>query len=131
MSGTWDANILSAYAVNEGQSFAIDTIKSGERFDVIADIRIGRNLMQFVDQCDLFVSVRNLSQSNTFLTQHQSYTLAPQKAPLNDELRVKFNAGWEEANEGDVLEVVATFKVTSGINYDYTLARSDPFIVST
>jgi hypothetical protein len=29
-----------------------------------------------------------------------------------------------------VLEVVATFKVTAGINHDYSLARSGPFAVT-
>jgi hypothetical protein len=32
--------------------------------------------------------------------------------------------------EGDELEVITTFKVTSGINHDYTLERRDPFIVT-
>jgi hypothetical protein len=129
MSGTWDASIISAYAVGEGESFAIDAITNGAAFDVVANVRIGRNLMQFVDGCDLFVSVRNLSQSCTLLRQRRSYELRPQKAPLHQQLRVQFDAGWN-ADEGDALEVVATFKVTSGINYDYTLATSDPVIVA-
>ena len=129
MSGTWDANIRLVYAVDDGGSFAIDTNENGRAFEVIANIGIGRNLMQFVDKCDLFVSIRNLSQSNTVLCQHQSYALAPQSASLNQKLQVKFDAGWK-ANEGDVLEVVATFKVTAGANSDYTLAGSAPFIVS-
>jgi hypothetical protein len=85
--------------------------------------------MQFVDRCDLFVSVRDLSQSRTLLCQRKSYELTPRKAALNQTLRVRFDAGWN-ANEGDVLDVVATFKVTSGVNFDYTLARSEPFVVS-
>ena len=28
-----------------------------------------------------------------------------------------------------MLEVLVTFKVTSGINYDYSMVSSDPFIV--
>jgi hypothetical protein len=129
MSGTWDATIVSAYAVDSGEPFAVDAVRHGEKFDVVANVRIGRNLMQFVDRCELFVSVRNLSRSTTLATQHQQYALAPQKAPLNEAFRVQFASGWT-ANEGDVLEVVATFKVTSGINYDYSMARSGPFIVA-
>ena len=129
MSGTWDATIISTYAVGDGGSFAIDAIRQGEAFDVVANIRVGQNLMQFVDRCDLFVAVRNLSQSTTLLRQRQSYVLTPQKAALTDRLQVKFAAGWT-ADEGDALEVVTTLKVTSGINSDYTLARSDPFIVA-
>jgi hypothetical protein len=95
----------------------------------VANVRIGRNLMQFVDRCELFVSVRNLSRSTTLASQHQQYELTPQKFALNEAFRVQFASGWT-AGEGDVLEVLATFKVTSGINYDYSMARSAPFIVT-
>jgi hypothetical protein len=128
MSGTWDATILSAYAAEPGGPFAVDAVGNGEQFDVVADVRIGRNLMQFVDRCELFVSVRNLSRSTTMLSQHQQYTLAPQKLALNEAFRTQFASGWT-AEEGDVLEVLATFKVTSGINYDYSMVASGPFIV--
>ena len=130
MSGTWDANVTLVYATCQGSSFAVDTIRNGEAFDVVASIRVGRNLMQFVDNYDLFVSVRNLNQSSILSSQHQSHGLAPQDAPLSQLLRVGVDPGWT-ANEGDILEVVATFKVTAGINADYTLAKSAPFIVST
>ena len=128
MSGTWDATILSAYAAEPGEPFAVDAVGNGEKFDVVANVRIGRNLMQFVDRCELFVSVRNLSRSTTMVTQHQPHTLAPQKLALNEAFRVQFASGWT-AGEGDVLEVLVTFKVTSGINYDYSMTRSAPFIV--
>ena len=128
MSGTWDASIVSAYAVDSAEPFPIDAIANGEKFDVVANIRIGRNLMQFVDRGELFVSVRNLSRSTTVATRHQEYTLTPQKVSLTEAFRVQFASGWE-ADEGDVLEVLATFKVTSGINYDYSMARGGPFIV--
>jgi hypothetical protein len=129
MSGTWDASIKLVYATDDGRSFPIDTLKGGDAFGVVANVRIGRNLMQFVDSCELFVSVRNLSQSNTLLRRHQSFALTPMEAPLHQELQVKFDDEWS-ADEGDVLEVVAAFKVTAGANHDYSLARSDPFVVS-
>jgi hypothetical protein len=129
MSGTWDATILSAHAAGTGEPFAVDALGNGEKFDVVANIRIGRNLMQFVDRCELFVSVRNLSRSTTLASQQQQYELAPAKVALNEAFRVQFASGWT-AGEGDVLEVLATFKVTSGINYDYSMARSAPFIVT-
>jgi hypothetical protein len=128
MSGTWDATIMSAYAADTGEPFAVDGVGNGEKFDVVANVRIGRNLMQFVDRCELFVSVRNLTRSTSAAYQHQQYTLTPRKLALNEAFRVQFASGWT-AGEGDVLEVLATFKVTSGINYDYTMARSTPFIV--
>jgi len=129
MSGTWDATILSAYAAGTGEPFAVDAVANGEKFDVVANVRIGRNLMQFVDQCELFVSVRNLSRSTTMVSQHQQYELTPQKLALNEAFRVQFASGWS-AGEGDVLEVLATFKVTSGINYDYSMTRGGPLIVT-
>jgi hypothetical protein len=129
MSGTWDATILLVHAVDEGGAVPIDAVGNGDAFDVVASVRIGRNLMQFVDACDLFVSVRNLSQSSTLLRQQQSFVLTPRNAPLDQTLQMKFGAGWT-ANDGDALEVVATFKVTAGANHDYTLARSAPFVVT-
>ena len=129
MSGTWDATILSACAADTGESFAVDAVANGDKFDVVANVRIGRNLMQFVDRCELFVSVRNLSRSTTLVSEHQQYELTPQKLALTEAFRVQLASGWE-AGEGDVLEVLATFKVTSGINYDYSTTRSAPFIVT-
>lgn len=128
MSGSWDADVMSAYPVDTGEPFAVEALGNGEKFDVVANVRIGRNLMQFVDQCELFVAVRNLSRSTTTAYQHQVYALAPQKLALNEAFRVQFASGWT-AGEGDVLEVLATFKVTSGINYDYSMTRSGPLIV--
>lgn len=63
--------------------------------------------MQFVERCDPFVLVRNLSPSNTFLHQHHTYELTPQEAPLQQRFRVKFAPGWD-AGEGDELEVIAS-----------------------
>ena len=129
MSGTWDATILSAYVAGTGEPFAVDTVANGEKFDVVANVRIGRNLMQFVDRCELFVSVRDLSRSTTLASQRQQYELTPQKLALNEAFRMQLASGWT-AGEGDVLEVLATFKVTSGINYDYSMTRGAPFIVT-
>jgi hypothetical protein len=128
VSGTWDASIILVYAAADGGAHPIDVVGNGDAFEVVAAIRIGRNLMQFVDTCELFASVRNLSRSTTLLSQHQTYVLVPQDAPHDQRLHVKVEAGWN-AGEGDALEVLATLKVTAGINSDYTLARSTPFIV--
>ena len=68
------------------------------------------------------------SAKRILLRQRQSFVLTPQDAPLDQTLQVKFGAGWT-ADEGDALEVVATFKVTAGANHDYTLARSAAFVV--
>lgn len=128
MSGTWDTGIMLVYVADDERLFPIDIIANGDAFGVVANIRVGRNLMQFVDSCELFVSIRNLSQSKLLLSRHQSYVLAPREAPLNQELQVKFDDEWN-ANEGDVLEAIVTFKVTAGANHDYSVARSDPFVI--
>jgi hypothetical protein len=50
----------------------------------------------------------------------------------NEELRANFappGGGW--GNDGDVLEVIASYKVTAGVNTDYSTARSELFIVTT
>jgi hypothetical protein len=129
MSGTWDADVTLVHAAAEGGTDPLDTVAAGQPFDVVASVRVGRNLMQFVDAYDLFVSVRNLSRSSIVDRCHQSCPLAPQDAPLHRQLRVAIPAGWT-ATEGDLLELLATFKVTAGINADYTLARSAPLIVT-
>jgi hypothetical protein len=129
MAGTWDADITLLHAAAEGGSSAADTVPCGEAFDVLAGIRVGRNLMQFVDTCDLFVSVRNLSACRLLTRRRLSLPLAPQDAALARQLRVAVAGGWT-AEDGDILEVVATLKVTAGVNPDYSLARSAPFLVT-
>jgi hypothetical protein len=37
--------------------------------------------------------------------------------------------GWN-ASEGDILEAVATYKVTAGVFTDYSTSRSQPIIVT-
>ena len=130
MSGSWDATILVVHAADDGGTVPVDAVRNGDAFDVLASVRIGRNLMQFVDACRLFVSVRNLSQSTVLVRQQQSFVLTPRNAQLDQVLQVKVPAGWT-ASEGDALEVVATFKVTAGANHDYTMARSAPFVVTS
>jgi hypothetical protein len=129
MAGTWDADITSLHAAAEGGSLAADTVRCGEAFDVVATIRVGRNLMQFVDTCELFVSVRNLSASRLLTRRRLSLSLTPQDASLTRQLRVAVAGGWA-AEDGDLLEALATLKVTAGVNPDYSLARSAPFIVT-
>ena len=105
MSGTWDATILSVHAAETGEPFAVDAVPNGEKFDVVANVRIGRNLMQFVDHCDLFVSVRNLTRSTTTAYQHQHFTLTPQKLALNEVLRVPGCAGCGTHSDRDAAEL--------------------------
>lgn len=130
MPGTWDANIKLLYAVDDGGFFAIDTVNNGDPFDVIANVEIGARLNEVVNRHDLFVFVRNLSQSNILASQTFGAPLTPvPNTPFNEEIRVNFAGGWA-ANDGDVLEVVVAYKVTAGVNSDYSSERSSTFIVS-
>jgi hypothetical protein len=129
MTGSWHAGIRLVYALDRGGSPAIDTIRNGDPFEVIAEISIGRSLMQVVTGCVLAVSVRNLSQSRLLAREQLCYPLVAQDAALRHRLAATVDGGWS-ASEGDVLEVLATFKVTAGVHRSYSLARSAPFIVA-
>jgi hypothetical protein len=111
--------------------FTADTVPLGQPFDVVANVEIGEDLMEVVDQDELTVSVRNLSQSTTIAQQTVTQTLTPAKAPLNQELRADFEPGWEAgANAGDILQAVASYKVNAGVFVDYSVATSPMFVVT-
>ena len=131
MPGNQDANIKLLYVVDENSFFTADTVAVGAAFDVIANVEIGKDLMEVVSKENLFVSVVNLSQSTVLQQQTLENVLTPvaNPDPLNQELRVKVSGGWT-ANEGDVLEAIATYKVTAGVYTDYSAARSGTVVVS-
>ena len=53
------------------------------------------------------------------------------KTPLLRELRVDIPAGWEnDAEVGDVLQAVASYKITAGAQVDFSTAQSVTFVVS-
>jgi hypothetical protein len=129
VSGHWDASIRQIQALEGGVVFApIEVVAAGEAFDVVATAYVGESLMAVVNCCDLFVAVRNLSRSVALANAHVHHDLVPTRRTLHKTLRAKICAGWA-ADDGDVLEVLATFKVTAGVHTDYSLARSEPFIV--
>ena len=131
MPGNQDANIKLLYVVDENSFFTADTVAVGAAFDVIANVEIGKDLMEVVSKENLFVSVVNLSQSTVLQQQSLENVLTPvaNPDPLNQELRIKVGGGWT-ANEGDVLEAIATYKVTAGVYTDYSAARSGTVVVS-
>jgi hypothetical protein len=129
VSGHWDASIRQIQAVEGGVVFApIDVVTAGGAFDVVASAYVGESLMAVVNCCDLFVAVRNLSRSASVANAHVHHDLLPTRRTLHKVLRAKICAGWS-AEDGDVLEVLATFKVMAGVHTNYSLARSEPFIV--
>lgn len=131
MPGNQDANIKLLYVVDENSFFTADTVAGGAAFDIIANVEIGKDLMEVVTKETLFVSVVNLSQSTVLQQQTLENVLTPvaNPDPLNQELRVKVSSGWS-ANEGDVIEAIATYKVTAGVYTDYSAARSGTVVVS-
>jgi hypothetical protein len=128
MPSDWDASIKLLYPTDEGTFFTIDDVANGAAFDVIANVEIGKNLNENVDNFDLSVGVVNLTQSASIKTEVQSGTLSPSELPFLAELRVPIS-GWS-ASVGDVLQAVASFKVTAGVNVDFSSAQSVTFVVS-
>jgi hypothetical protein len=130
MTGAWDASIKLLYAVDDDSFCTLDTVRNGDSFDVIVNVEIGEKLNEVVQLYDLWVSVRNLSQSMTILSEHRSDTLVPEiDTARHEEIRVEFGNGWS-AEDGDVLEAVAAFKVTAGVNTDFFTARTEKFVVT-
>jgi hypothetical protein len=131
MPSDLDANIKLLYATDVGTFFTIDDIARGETFDLVLNVEIGKDLNQQVDRFDLRVGVVNLTQSRLVTAVNQGDTLTPADAPFLAELRVNIPANWSaEAEVGDVLQAVASFKVTAGVNVDFSTALSNTFVVS-
>jgi hypothetical protein len=132
-AGVWDGEIKLLYAVDTGTFFAADTVDSAAQFDVIANVEIGARLNENVNRQDLFLGVQNVSQGVIKASTTVGSALAPEvNTDRNEELRANFippGGGW--GNDGDVLEVIASYKVTAGVNTDYSTARSELFIVTT
>jgi hypothetical protein len=130
MANPDDAVIKLLYAVDDGTFFTADTVEPGQAFDLIANVEIGEDLNEVVDQLDLFVGVTNLTRSALVTTTTLTEKLTPaDDTTVNRELRVDIGPGWGNAQEGDVLQAVATMKITAGIKTDYSYAMSNCFIV--
>ncbi len=139
MPSAWAAAIKLLYPADENTFAVIDDVAAKTTFDVVANVEIGRELNQNVDSYDLWVSIRNLSKSTTVAIVHDAKPLAPATTPYLAELKAHitpanvlpgatlFDNGVEE---GDILQAVATFKVTAGINDAYSTAQSFTFVVS-
>jgi hypothetical protein len=130
MANPEDAVIKLLYAVDDNTFFTADTVGLGEAFDLIANLEMGEDLNEVVDQLDLFVGVTNLTRSNLVTTKQFTEQLTPaDDQTVNREVRVDIDPGWAGAQEGDVLHAVATLKITAGIKTDYSYATSNAFTV--
>jgi hypothetical protein len=131
MPGEYDARFNQLSVVDQGTSFTLDTLASGKDFDVIADIEVGESLNEVISRIQIWVSVGNLTQLIQVQSQvYDNGTPGPAKAPRNERITIPFKA-LTGVNEGDLLEAVATLKVTAGVLSDISDARSQKFIFTS
>jgi hypothetical protein len=129
MPSDFDASIKLLYATDPGTFFTIDDVTKGDPFDVICNVEIGKDLNQVVDRFDIRVGIVNLTLSSSVTTVNQGDTLTPSEDPFLAEIPVSIpHTG--DAEVGDVLQAVASFKVTAGANVDFSTALSNTFVVS-
>jgi hypothetical protein len=125
----WDAQIKLLYPADDSTVFTADTVPLNTAFDVLASIEVGQGVMGFATGDELTVFVRNLSRSTTLLRVTQPRTLTPSATGLNENIKVDIPATWTGATQaGDVLEIVATYRMDAGIYTDYSSAKSETFI---
>jgi hypothetical protein len=128
-SNQYDANIKLLYIVDDNSFFASDSLTRGEPFDVIGNVEIGKELMENVETEKLFISVINLSKARLVATGKVENHLEKAERTHNAELRVNFPGGWD-ADDGDVLEAVASYRVSTGLFTDYSTLRTLPVVVA-
>ncbi len=129
MPGPWDASIKLLYPVDQGLLTTIDDIDNNTPFDALADVEVGENLNEHVDDFVLRVAVLNLTQSTTIEVKELQRALTPaDDTTFTAQERVSLNAPGQTA--GDVLQLVASYRVNAGSNSDFSNAESVTFTVS-
>lgn len=128
-SNAWDAGIKALYVVAEKTDFSVDVLDLGVAFDVLADVEIGENLNEVVSRHEVRVSVVNLSTGTRVALELGTENLTAQNnTPRRTQIRVPFGA-LANSQAGDVLQAIASYKVTAGVNNDVSWAFSEPFVV--
>ena len=132
MSNNHDANIKLLYPVDKNLFFTVDDIGLGKEFDCILNVEMGEDVHEVLTGDRVRVGIVNLTQSRPVgATQLFSEVLQPRKEPLLRELRIDIPGGWNaDAEVGDVLQAVASYKVTAGAHTDFSTAQSVTFVVS-
>jgi hypothetical protein len=131
MPGEYDARIKDLSVVKKGTSFTVDNLSAADDFDVVADIEVGPSLNAVLSRIQIWASVGN--QTQLAQVQAQTYDQNPAQAangPRNERIVIPFNA-LTGVNEGDLLQAVATLKVTTGVLTDFSDAESEPFIFTS
>jgi hypothetical protein len=129
MSNPGDATIKLLYPADDGTFFTLDVLPPNTDFDVIANVEIGEDLNQYVDRFVLRVAVINLTTAAQVAVAEVKDSLTPQNnTQFRDEVRVDFGP-IQNSDAGDVLQVVASYKVIAGATYDVSTAQSVTFVV--
>ena len=129
MPGPWDASIKLLYPVDQNLLTTIDDIDNNTPFDALADVEVGENLNEHVDDFVLRVAVLNLTQSTTIEVKELQRALTPaDDTTFTAQERVSLNAPGQ--TPGDVLQLVASYRVNAGSNSDFSNAESVTFTVS-
>jgi hypothetical protein len=129
MANPGDAIIKLLYPADDGTFFTLDVLPPGTDYDVIANVEIGEDLNQFVDEFVLRVAVINLTTATQVDLNEIKRPLVPQNnTQFRDEVRVDFGP-IKNSSTGDVLQAVASYKVIAGATYDVSTAQSVTFVV--
>ena len=128
MPGPWDASIKLLYPVDQGSFFTIDDIDNNTPFEAVANVEIGEDLNENVDDFVLRVAVVNVTTSDTIQIEELKGGLTPaDDTTFLAEERVSLNA--PNQTPGDVLKLVASYRVNAGANSDTSSAESVTFTV--
>ncbi|MFD5858597.1 hypothetical protein [Streptomyces chartreusis] len=125
MAGTWDASVNVLYITEDGGGFKAQKLRIATAFDVVAEIEIGAQLNGFATSHRLVVTVTNLT-TGVVTTRVSDQTLTPAGTIRREPIRVDFPP--LVANEGDLLRATCSYRVTAGINTDYSWGQSEPAI---
>ena len=124
-----DAAVKLLDTVAQGTNFTVSVLDPGTPFDVLADVEIGENLNENVDEHSIRVSIVNLSSATRIALNEVRTVLKPQNNTARRErLRVPFGA-LANADPGDVIQAIGTYKVTAGVNTDVSIAYGETFTV--
>jgi hypothetical protein len=128
-ANAWDADIKLLYPADQGTNFAVEVLGPADPFDVVADVEIGEDLNENVDEHVLRVSIINLTTAAQVAFNEVKKPLVPQNnTKRREQLRVPFGPV-ANSNSGDVLQVVASYKVTAGTNVDQSTEQSETFSI--
>ncbi|MCZ4609479.1 hypothetical protein O3S80_38080 [Streptomyces sp. Lzd4kr] len=123
MAGTRGASVNVLYITEDGGAFTAQKLKIAT--DVVAEIEIGAQLNGFATSDRLVVTVTNLT-TGVVTTRVNNQTLTPAGTIRREPICVDFPP--LVANEGDLLRATCSYRVTAGINTDYSWGQSEPAI---